>query len=446
MHKANERETAVFILMDITKENLYNNIILRKTLEGNPQLSTVQKAFITEMVNGTLRNLILIDYMINQISKTQTTKMKPFILNTLRISVYQIKFMDKVPESAICNEAVLLVKKHGFTSLSGFVNGVVRNMIRNINVLKFPDPSNKIKYLSTMYSYPEWIIKLWLAEYNFHEVENICKKQLESPKVTVCVNSLKTDKNTLKNIFESEGIDVTEGLYGHDSLVLTRTSNIGKLKSFEEGLFHVQDQSSMLAVAVLDPKEGQSILDVCSAPGGKSFCASYKMNNKGEILARDVHEHKINLIEESIKRLGIEIIKTELKDALEEMDEQFDAVLVDAPCSGLGLLQKKPDIKYNKSEKDIKELVILQRKILEATAKKVKVGGTLVYSTCTISKVENIENVNWFVENFPYELEDVTPYLPAEIAEDTKEQGYVQLLPQKHNIDGFFIARMKRKG
>lgn len=441
----NTRELAVYALIDILEQGAYNNLTLKKLFAENKELSYNEKAFITEIVNGTLRNLILTDYIINCFSNTKTEKMKSLILNILRISVYQMKFMENIPISAICNEAVKFTKKKKFNGLAGFVNGVLRNIARNLNNIDLPDKFDQpIKYLCIKYSYPEWIIKSWLLEYSYEEIEEICKANNISPEICICVNTNKIDKQTLKNNLENEGMIVKEGRVSSNSLYISKTGDISKGKSFEKGYFHVIDESSMLAVESILPNKGKVIIDVCSAPGGKSFYLSYLMQNEGKIFSRDIYQHKINLMNQAKDRLSIKIIETQMADAtiFNEMDMHIaDVVILDAPCSGLGLLRKKPDIKYRKILEDIDELVLIQRKILKNCAKYVKKGGILLYSTCTISKKENLDNVNWFCENFNFKLEPIN--LKDSLNLCSSKKGYIQILPSMFNTDGFFIAKLK---
>lgn len=446
----NERETAVYTLIDILNEKAYNNIVLRRTLNNNKQLSAIQRAFITELVNGTLRNINYIDFVLSHFSKTPLNKMKPFILNILRISVYQIVFMKKIPDSAACNEAVKIVKKKGFGTLSGFVNGVLRNVSRKIDSVVFPDSEkNPVQYLSVMYSYPEWLIEYWLNDFEFQTVSEMCKSNNNFPVISVCANLIKTDLINLKYCFEEDNIAVANGRITKNSLCISRTSDIREASAFKNGLFHIMDESAMLAVDILDPHENETIIDVCAAPGGKSFYSAYLMKNKGKIFSRDIYEHKISLIDDSCKRLGIDIIEAQTKDASVKYDDDYkiaDRVIVDAPCSGFGLARKKPDIKYNKTYDDIIQLSELQKSILAASSEYVKDGGILVYSTCTVSSKENIENVNWFLKNYPFELDDISPFVNESVNSDTLSSGYIQIMPNDYNTDGFFIARFKRKG
>jgi len=440
----NEREISLCILTDILDEKAYNNIMLRKTLNKNKQLSRIQKAFITELTNGTLRNIILIDYVINQFSKTKTDKMKTTIVNILRLAVYQIMFMDKVPTSAACNEAVNITKRRGFKNLSGFVNGVLRNISKNIDNIKYPDPEkDKINFLCTKYSYPNWIIKYWLNELDYDAIKSICINNNIPPKVSICLNNSIADKKELENCLLNENVKVTDGVFG--GTYISNISDITNTFAYKKGMFHIIDQSSILCVNILDPKQNNIIYDVCAAPGGKSFKCSYILNNTGKIISRDIYQHKIDIMNENIKRLNIKNIVTELKDAkvhYTDDEQKADCVIIDVPCSGLGLIRKKPDIKYNKSIYDIDKLVKIQRKIVDSCWNYVKVGGTLLYSTCTISRKENIENFNWILQNYPFKAVDISSYLPVKF--DTASKGYIQILPNMFGTDGFFIAKFKR--
>lgn len=440
----NTRQIALNIITDVIDNNAYNNLALKKALSQNDSITTVDKAFITEIVNGSLRNIIYIDYIIEQFSNAK--KIKPLLLNLLRISVYQIKFMDKVPDFAICNEAVSIAKKRGYSKLSGFVNGMLRNIIRNKDNISLPDEQKQpLNYLSTLYSYPKWIIQKWLDSYDYDFVKQMCIKNNTNPDITICVNRLKTDCTKLKNSLEQKGIEVLDGIYSNYALHLSKTSDISNLNEYNEGYFHVQDESSILAVNILDPKEGEYIIDMCAAPGGKSLICAEKMNNIGTIKSRDIYEHKLKLISDGAKRLGIDIIQTQNIDATVLDDDSIkkaDRVLVDAPCSGLGMVRKRADIKLKKKSEDIQALQQLQRKILTVASEYVKLDGILVYSTCTISKEENEDNISWFVQNFPFELEDINSLLPEQL---DGSLGYIQLYPHIHDTDGFFIARMRRK-
>ena len=292
-------------------------------------------------------------------------------------------------------------------------------------------------------------MKMWVAYYGYEKTEALCQADNEAPDVTIRVNTLKTDAETLAKQLEEKGITVRQGSLWKDALHLSRTADLGRLAEFQEGLFHVQDESSQTAVAVLDPQKGEKILDLCAAPGGKTFTMAERMENSGEIHAGDIYEHKAELIADGAHRLGISIVKTSVRDASVEDTSAigaYDRVLADVPCSGLGLLRKKPDIRLKKDGSEIDALVGIQRQILEQAAKYVKDGGVLVYSTCTLSRKENEKNVEWFLQNHEsYILEDLGQYLPETLAAEG-EKGYITLFPQSHCTDGFFIARLRKKG
>ncbi len=438
--RINEREVATNLLMDILSNNSYNNIALRNELK-NEDLTQVQKNFITQVVNGTLRNKVYIDYVINQFSNTKVSKMKPFIKALLRVSCYQIIFMDKVPDSAACNEAVKLAKQKGFQSLSGFVNGVLRNIGRSKDDINLPEKTNKSLYLSTVYSYDEWIIKYWLQQYDFETVEKMCQFNNQNPTVTICVNTLQTTVEDLIRELESLNVEVTRTEIDN-CLELKNTSNIQQIKVFRRGHFFVMDKSAQLAMKVAGIKENDTVIDCCSAPGGKSFCASIYTGKGGEVLSFDIHEHKIELINNTKSRLGFHQVQADLKDA-SELDTALvntaDVVVCDVPCSGLGIVRKKPDIKFNKTMEDIEDLVKIQRDILNTNAQYVKVGGTLLYCTCTISKLENEDVVYEFLrQNKNFELEKLDL--------DQENNGMLQLIGGVNiNADTFFFAKLKRK-
>lgn len=450
MVKINPREIAVQALLEIMEEDAYNSVTLKKLLKQNGAMPPRDRAFVTEIVNGTLRNIYYIDYVLNQISTVKTEKMKPWILALLRMSVYQLLFLDKVPVSAVCNEAVELTKGKGFGKLSNFVNGVLRNVIRKEEEIQLPsEEENPVEYLTVRYSHPTWLLKMWLHQYDYDFVKDLCEKNNQAPRVTIACNTTKTTREALQKELEQEGVRVAKGRWNDNALLLSKTADMGKLDAFQKGYFHVQDESSLLAVAVLDPQKGEKILDVCAAPGGKSFSIGEKMENNGTVVSRDIFPHKVFLMEEGAKRLGLSIVQAQEWDATvfkEEDREQYDRVLIDAPCSGLGLIRKKPDIRLKKNGNAIDELEKIQREILKQGSQYVKGGGVLVYSTCTLCPKENLKNIQWFLkENPQYRLEDISSLLPQDMVFPTAKEGYVNLFPHIHETDGFFVARMRRE-
>ncbi|MGN0136787.1 16S rRNA (cytosine(967)-C(5))-methyltransferase RsmB [Anaerotignum sp.] len=446
MIQINPREIAAEALMEIMEAEAYNTMTLRRLLRQNGAMPRQDRAFVTEIVNGTLRNLIYIDHVLNTFSKTKTEKMKPWLLAVLRSAVYQIYFMD-VPDAAACNEAVKLAGARGYASLKGFVNGVLRTVAKKKTEIPLPEKGTA-EYLSVAYSHPLWLVRMWIAYYGYEETEAICAYDNQPPDVTIRVNTLKTNQAELKQMLEDAGVEVKDGRISEYALHLTKTADLSRLEAFQKGFFHVQDESSQLAVRILDPQKGESILDMCAAPGGKSFTTAETMENEGRLLSCDIYEHKIELMEEGAERLGIGIMECSVKDGAEAEEEQegFDRVLVDAPCSGLGLMRKKPDIRLKKDGNEIDSLTGIQRRILENAAGYVKEGGVLVYSTCTLCRKENEKNLEWFLQNHPeFTAEDITKFLPADWNAETAEKGYLTLLPHKTGTDGFFISRMRRK-
>ncbi|TCK98335.1 16S rRNA (cytosine967-C5)-methyltransferase [Natranaerovirga hydrolytica] len=447
MSQINTRMLALNALEDITTNKVFSNKALNTILKKHQDLSKQDRAFLTRLVEGTLEHLIQLDYIINQFSKTKTNKMKKQILNILRISVYQLKYMDSIPDSAVCNEAVKLAKKKGFIKLSGFVNGVLRNIARSLEDIEMPnETSHPIRYLSVMYSFPEWIIQLWLEQYNYETIKTMCQESNKTPKTTIRCNKTLITPDALKEMLKDKNIIVEEGQLLDYAFNISKYNYLQDIDAFNKGYFQIQDESSMLVAEVASPKETDKILDVCAAPGGKTTHLSEITRQKALIIARDISQEKTNLIQENIKRLNLENIRVEVWDALirdEASIEQYDVVIADLPCSGLGIISKKPDIKYNVTHDQIQSLVNIQRNILTVIQEYVKPGGTLIYSTCTINKEENDNNLYWFEDNFPYKREDITPLVSDKIKPYCQE-GYLQILPQYFNTDGFFISKLRK--
>lgn len=441
------RLVSLRVLEETLKNSAYAGIALSDTLNGEPQLTKNERAFITEASNGVLRNLSLLDYVIAQFSNVPLKKIKPVLLNILRLSVYEILFMD-APDYAACSEAVNAAKARGYSGLSGFVNGVLRSIVRNKGTIAFPDEKTEpVSYLCTVFSHPKWLVERWLNDYGYDFTKQMLAKNNEPPDVTICVNTLKTDTDALIRELLAEGVSAEKSAYAENALILKSPGSIVRLESYKKGYFHVQDTASQIAVKLLAPENGDIIADLCAAPGGKSFLAAYMMENKGKIYARDIHTHKIRLIEEGAKRLGISIIETREFNA-EKADEALTGkagcVILDVPCSGLGVIRKKPDIKLNRKPEDIIALQKIQRGMLSACAGYVKPGGSLLYSTCTLTAEENEDNVSWFLGNFDFEPADITLNVPEGLAGIAKG-GSLTLFPHIHGTDGFFVCKLKRK-
>lgn len=440
----NAREISMKILLDINRNKAYSNLTISSYL--SEKIEKLDENLIREIVYGVLENMIYIDYIISKASKIKIKKIHPNILEILRIGIYQMIFMDRVPESAAVNESVKLAKKYGHKGTIGFTNGVLRSIAREKEKYAKIDEKDEVKYLSIKYSHPETLVMRWVEEFGMDFTEELCKVNNNKPQLNIRVNTLKIDKKSLISKLQEKGIVSSEGKYSEDALIIKNPYGITETEEFRNGLFTIQDESSMLVAQVMNPKEGSRVIDVCSAPGGKSTHIAQKMNNKGFILSRDIYPHKIKLMEENINKLGIDIIKTELHDALEvdkTLIETFDYCLLDAPCSGLGLIRRKPEIKLNRTNRDIYSLSKLQYELIESVKEYVKVGGYLVYSTCTIESQENIDLINKFLKNNDdFKLVNIEGNIRNTSDLPNLKEGYIELYPNIHGTDGFFIAKM----
>lgn len=447
-HQVNTRELILGILLEVNKEGQYSHLVIRSTLEKYQYLEKQERAFITRVCEGTLEYKIRLDYILNQFSTVPAEKMKPVIRELLRSSVYQILYMDSVPDSAVCNEAVKLARKKGFYNLTGFVNGVLRKIAREYGSIRFPGKDQPEEYLSVIYSMPKWLVQRFLEQYGFEKTEKMLESFLKEKPTTIRIREYLVDKKAVLESLERQQVTVEKAPYIENAYYLKNYDYLPALEAFRMGTVQVQDVSSMLVGDIADPKEGDYVIDLCAAPGGKTLCIADKLKGTGRVDARDISRSKTDLIRENaIRQSFLNVVVTE-KDA-SQLDsdslEKADILIADVPCSGLGVMGRKTDIKYKMNPAKIQELAGLQRQILEQASTYVKPGGTLIYSTCTITNEENLDNVKWFTEHFPYELESLDPYLCKELQSETTAKGYLQLLPGVHQCDGFFIARMKRK-
>lgn len=447
-HQVNTRELILGILLEVNKEGQYSHLVIRSTLEKYQYLEKQERAFITRVCEGTLEYKIRLDYILNQFSTVPAEKMKPVIRELLRSSVYQILYMDSVPDSAVCNEAVKLARKKGFYNLTGFVNGVLRKIAREYGSIRFPGKDQPEEYLSVIYSMPKWLVQRFLEQYGFEKTEKMLESFLKEKPTTIRIREYLVDKKAVLESLERQQVTVEKAPYVENAYYLKNYDYLPALEAFRMGTVQVQDVSSMLVGDIADPKEGDYVIDLCAAPGGKTLCIADKLKGTGRVDARDISRSKTDLIRENAIRQSFLNVVVSEKDA-SQLDsdslEKADILIADVPCSGLGVMGRKTDIKYKMNPAKIQELAGLQRQILEQASTYVKPGGTLVYSTCTITNEENLDNVKWFTEHFPYELESLDPYLCKELQSETTAKGYLQLLPGVHQCDGFFIARMKRK-
>ncbi|MCR5157111.1 MAG: 16S rRNA (cytosine(967)-C(5))-methyltransferase RsmB [Butyrivibrio sp.] len=447
---ANIREITLNILIEYDRDGVRKPSLLKDSLEKYDYLETRDKAFIKRCVDGCLERQIQIDYILDSFSKVKTAKMQPFIRSLLRMSVYQIMFMDAVPDSAACNEAVKLANKHKFSGLKSFVNGVLRNIARNKDKIEYPDKNEDggVKYLSVLYSMPEWICEMWLTRYGFDKTEEMLKFFLLPRPTVIRLNSEKvSEKETDAYIkeLEDQGVVVKRNPILPYALELEKTDNIRFLPGFDEGRFFVQDVSSMLVTQIAAPGKDQVVVDVCAAPGGKSLHAA---EHAETVLSRDVSGHKCDLISENAERMGLSNVKVEEYDARvhdRNLEGKADILYLDLPCSGLGIIGRKNDIKYNATRKGLSDLATLQWDIIKTAWDYVKPGGILMYSTCTVNSKENEEMVQKIIAELPFKSVDISEEVPDKLKEcDSLKNGYIQLLPGEYGTDGFFIAKLRR--
>ncbi|WP_026523232.1 16S rRNA (cytosine(967)-C(5))-methyltransferase RsmB [Butyrivibrio sp. MB2005] len=456
--KVNERKIALDILLEMEDSSNHEFSTIKRVLDRYDYLDTKSKAFIKYLAGGTVERKLTLDYVINQFSKTPTEKMALPILLILRMSVYQILFMDSVPDSAAVNEAVKLTAKRHFVGLKGFVNGVLRNISRKKDKIDWPEPGitreSKAYYLSIKYSQPEWLAGRWIGDYGIEQTEKIFRfflktrpvsirfsRRLETEELKSLIAEMKKANNGNIVLKMNEILPYAMDLY--------HTDNIRYLPGYDEGAFLVQDISSMLVCELAGIKTDNTVVDVCSAPGGKSLHAADKLKGTGQVIARDLSANKCMIIRENVNRMRAANVTVEQYDAEkhdEKMESAADVLLCDLPCSGLGVIGRKPDIKMNTDEESIRSLQEKQRNILNAVWNYVKPGGIMMYSTCTVAKEENEDNVKWILENLPFEPVDLTDKLPEKMKSiDTAKDGYIQILPGEFETDGFFIAKFRRK-
>lgn len=437
------RGTAVKILDRIERTDSYLDKLLDHEMK-HTDLSGQDKALLYELVHGVVRWMGRLDWILSGFYKGQFSKAIPVLKNALRVALYQVMFLDKIPEYAIVNEAVDFVKKLQGQKPADITNAVLRNIIRSKNGLRYPDPNeNLISYLAAYYSHPTWLAKRWVERYGRENVEALMNANNERPVLTLRINQLKVDRQEFESLLQSVNLKYTIGSFSKDFYRLQILTNIQSWQYFAEGYFAIQDESTGMPCLLLDVKPGMRVLDMCAAPGGKSAYIADLMSNSGEIVSLDKFESRVKLMQANLDRLGISIVKFVTADALEYEDELFDRVLLDAPCSGLGTLSKKPDIKWKRDLLDIKKLTPLQSDLLQKASEMVKPGGAVVYSTCTIEPEENYEIITKFLLEYPnFALDDASNFVDKRIVD---ENGCIQSLPHRDKMDGAFSARLIRK-
>ena len=440
----NLRDLALEAILLVLEEGQYSHLVIRQALEKYGFLSAQEKSFFVRLMQGTIERKIELDWILSQYSKIPPDKMKPVIRNILRLTAYQLYYMDAVPVSAACNEAVKLAGKRGFSGLKGFINGVSRSVARGKDTLQLPeDPVIR-------YSMPEWIIEKFTQCAGRAATEESLQNLLLPDKNEITVHC-HTSRACISDIIQSlhgQGVQVRKDAFLPDMLHLKTQTPLPALQAFRNGLIQVQNVSSALACMAAAVLPGSFCMDVCAAPGGKSIYLADRMQNSGQILSRDISDDKLSLIDENVRRCGFSCIRTQLWDAAAPdpgLYGKADLVFADLPCSGLGVIGSKPDIKYHQTPEGAVQLAALQRQILTVVQEYVKPGGILLYSTCTVNPDENIRNRDWFLGQFPFETEDLTPLLPDSIRADSLKEGYLQLMPGDFGADGFFFSRMRRR-
>ena len=471
-----QREVVLLALLSHEKKDTFSNVLVRQTLDDCTGMSTVEKAFIKRLLEGVIERKTELDVRIEHFTGRPVTRLHPALHQILRMGIYQIYYMDSVPDSAVCNEAVRLAKRHGPARLSGFVNGVLRSAAREAasansgkkaagDVL-FPGkgsadadggrevPADRVKVMSLQYSMPEWLVQMWTDQLGAEETEKLLQALMEIRPVSIRLSERlgEREREELLAQLQQAGVVVEDGRWLPDCRHLRRTSDLRRLPGFSEGLWTVQDESSMLAVKAAGLKGGETVFDVCAAPGGKSFFAAESLlamkketggdRTEGRVYSFDLTRRKTDMIRAGAGRLGLDNIRVAERDArtfFAEDEGKADVVLCDLPCSGLGVIGKKRDIKYRASMEGLESLQQLQRQILVNAVRYLRKGGVLIYSTCTINRAENEENAAWIEEELGLQPEDLTAYLPDGFP--GIRNNMVQLLPHIHGTDGFFISR-----
>lgn len=437
------RGIAVKILNRVDRTDAYLDKLLEIEIK-NSELTGPDKSLLFEIVHGVMRWLGRIDWILNGFYKGQFSKCIPNVKNALRVALYQILFLDKVPDYAAVNEAVEFVKKLQGQKPADLTNAVLRNIIRSKNAINYPKPEEDIvNYFSAYYSHPGWLVKRWVARYGREFTEQLLIADNNKPYLALRVNNLKSNIDELKGLLDKVELKYSQGKYVNEFVRLHTLTNITDWEYFTKGYFTVQDESTGIPCKLLEVKPGLRVLDLCAAPGGKTAFLADMMNNEGEIIAIDRYESRLKILSKNLERLGVTNVTTIVVEAEAFQDEAlFDRVLIDAPCSGLGTLTKKPDIKWKRDLGDIRKIVNIQYELIKKGASLVKPGGILVYSTCTIEPEENFEIVKKFMDEQPgFQLLNAKDFIAAELV---GENGCVQTYPNVHQIDGSFAAKLQR--
>ncbi|PWW06214.1 16S rRNA (cytosine967-C5)-methyltransferase [Paenibacillus cellulosilyticus] len=456
---ATAREVALDVLIKVEREQAFSNLVLNTALQ-HAELSRPDAGLATELVYGTIQRKLSLDYALAELASKGLAKLEPWVLQLLRLSAYQILFLDRVPAHAAVNEAVTIAKRRGHAGISGMVNGMLRNLIRRREELSSEAAAGQrglspARRIALRHSYPEWLAARWIAAYGEAAAESICAAGNEPPRASIRVNPLRGTRDNAISMLADAGIEAEASTLSPYGVVARRGGSLADTIGFRDGRWTVQDESSMLVAQAAQPAPGMTVLDCCAAPGGKSTHLAELMRNEGRVIANDLHPHKRALVEQQAQRLGLSCIEAVTGDAAELgsrfAPSSFDIVLLDAPCSGLGVIARKPEIKWTKSEDDIAAIASIQHQLIDSVASLVKPGGRLVYSTCTIERDENEKQIERFLkQHADYELDT---NWPDELLASLREagavgadfRGDVQLLPSHVGSDGFYIATLRRR-
>jgi 16S rRNA (cytosine967-C5)-methyltransferase len=436
------RGIAVKILNRIGRSDAYLDRLLDHELRSD-ELNELDKGLMNEIVTGVTRWQMKLDWVLTGFFHGNFTKAETNIRNALRVALYQILFLDRVPHSAAVNEAVEFMKRIRGQKAADLVNAVLRNIIRNLENIRYPDPKeDRIRHLSVVESHPYWMTRRWVDRFGYDEARRMMAANNRIPELSLRINRLKTDVAAFHQLLAQHNVAFSASRYLDSFIRVAHMSNIGGSDMFRQGYISVQDESAGLAVRLLDPRPGERVIDLCAAPGGKTIYMAELMNNQGEIIAVDRYETRLNLVKTAAQRTGVTIAQLLAGDAAEIDLPPGDRVLVDAPCSGLGVLAKKPDAKWHRQIEDIERLGSTQQSILRNAARLVKPGGVLVYSTCTIEPEENRSVIDAFLQEHPeFTLEPAAPLVHAEVVSSA---GTVETFTHRHGMDGSFAARLRR--
>jgi 16S rRNA (cytosine967-C5)-methyltransferase len=432
--KHQARRIALEALVKIEQGGAYSNLLLNQLFKQHSALDPRDRNLITEIVYGSIQHQRLIDFYLQPLIKKKLDQLEQWVKQLLRLSMYQLLFLDRVPERAVVHEAVEISKILGHRGITGMVNGILRNFLRSprASFEKIKDP---VERLAVKTSHPTWLVQRWVNQFGLDTTTNICEENNRPAKITIRVNRLRGSREQVKGLLIQEGFEVEETSQAQDGLRILSGGNVAQTSLFQEGYITIQDESSMLIAPLLDPKPGMKVLDACAAPGGKTTHLAEYMENEGQLIAVDLHPHKEKLVQASVKRLGTTIVQTMVADARkldDHLKPEFDRILLDAPCSGFGVIRRKPDVKWKKDEADISQIADVQVGLLSKVSSLLKEKGQLVYSTCTLDQEENQGVVDRFLTEHPH----------FSVVEGSAQQ----ILPHHFGSDGFFMIKLEKKG